>query len=128
MPAVQTQKVKNVSFGIKISPSLLEAADEFYCGVNHSQEEFDRFYRKAKYMEENYGFDDYEIVLKKFYKKGKPKTGIYAVRGEGYNKKEIVLTVKDNVRKALEKFLHINVHELNTKIGDYELNGIVRRY
>lgn len=145
------QNYSNPTFGIKISPKLYSSAHNLYCDRNYNQGQFNRFYRKAKTMEEEYGFDGYTIVPKEVWEDGVKKVGIFAVKGDqdleivdNYtisvkkilengkyknvfsavkgnevieNLKNVVcLAVKDNMRKALEKFIHINEYELSVKI------------
>ncbi len=69
---MQVNRVQNnnIGFGIKISPDFIKTADTLYCDrPNKNQQAFNRIYRKAKYMQEHYGFDDYTIVLKEEHKK-----------------------------------------------------------
>ncbi len=114
---IQSNNNYNTSFGIKVSPDLKVMADKFYCVNNKAQDQFDRFFRKYKYMQENYGFNDYTIVAEQFYLKGKPKYGLYAVNDDPA-KKAITLSVKDSKKQILEKFCHINEYELNAKIHE----------
>ena len=120
---MQVQRVQNnvndhkPSFGIKVSHGLKDMADSLYSVNNKSQEQFNRFFRKYKYMQEKYGFNDYTIVAEQFYLKGKPKYGLYAV-SDNPDKKAITLSVKDTKKQILEKFCHINEYELNAKIKE----------
>ena len=115
---MQVQRIQNnnINFGIKISPELIKEADNFYCKQNNSQEQFNRFYRKAKYMIEKYGFDDYTIFTKQNNRKGYISTALYAIK-DGENQEPILLSVKDSMRKILEKFIHINEYELKNKLS-----------
>ena len=102
------------SFGIKISADLIKAADDFYVKNNKSQEQFNKFYRKAKYMEENYGFNEYtlEVLTRKI--NGKLVKGIFAVKdNEG---KPVLIACKDSFTELLQKFNHISEYELNNKL------------
>lgn len=106
----------NMSFGIKISDKFIKAADSLYCDrPNPNQQAFNRIYRKAKYMQEHYGFDDYTVVLREEHKNNKLMTSLYAVRDD--NTKSVLLTMKDGLNKVMEKFTHINEYELTTKIN-----------
>ncbi len=148
------QNYSNPTFGIKISPKLYSSAHNLYCDRNYNQGQFDRFYRKAKIMEKEYGFDNYTIVPKEVWEDGVKKIGIFAIKGDNYleivdnytiavkkilekgkdknvfsaakgnevienlqNLENIVcLTVKDNMRKALTKFIYMDGYELSVKI------------
>ena len=115
---MQVNKVQNnnPSFGIKISEKFIKAADALYCDrPNKNQAAFNKIYRKAKYMEEHYGFDDYTIVLKEEHKNHKLMTSLYAVKDD--DTKSVLLTMKDGLNKVMEKFTHINEYELATKIN-----------
>ena len=116
---MQINKVQNnnqTSFGIKISKDFIKAADSLYCDrPKPNQQAFNKIYRKAKYMEEHYGFDDYTVVLKEEHKNNKLMTSLYAVKDD--NSKRVLLTLQDGLNKVMEKFTHINEYELTTKIN-----------
>lgn len=120
---MQVQRIQNdvnynkPSFGIKVLHGLKDMAGAFYIDNNKSQKQFNRFFRKYKYMQEKYGFNDYTIVAEQFYLKGKPKYGLYAVSDDP-DKKAITLSVKDTKKQILEKFCHINEYELSVKIKE----------
>ena len=63
---------------------------------------------KYTYQQEN---DEYV-----FYKDGKPRVGLYAMKDDG-TEKNVLLTEKDSVKKVLEKLIHINKYELSTKMN-----------
>lgn len=115
---MQVNNIQNnqTTFGIKISPKFIKTADILYCDRRKpNQQAFNRIYRKARYMEENYGFDDYTIILKEEHKNNKLMTSLYAVKDD--NSKSVLLTMKDGLNKVMEKFSHINEYELSTKIN-----------
>lgn len=115
---MQVQKIQNnnTSFGIKISEGFIKAADALYCDrPNKNQQAFNRVYRKAKYMEEHYGYDDFTIVLKEEKFKDKLMTSLYAVKDD--ESKSILLVMKDGLNKALKKFTHINEYEFKNKMN-----------
>ena len=115
---MQVNKVQynQIPFGIKISNGFIKAADSLYCDRKKpNQQAFNKIYRKAKYMEEHYGFDDYTIVLKEEHKNNKLMTSLYALKDD--NSKKILLTMKDGLNKVMEKFSHINEYELALKIN-----------
>lgn len=76
-------------------------------------EKFDAF---EKHMEkiEKMGITDMRISHKKIFKDGKPQY-VLLVTKDG---KQAVLTVKDQFRKIVEKFMHINEYEFNMKTKD----------
>ena len=112
---VNSISINQPSFGIKVSPDIIKAADEFFVKNNHNQEQFNKLYRKAKYMEENYGFDEYTISIKSFSKNGKRFKGLIATK-ENSNQKPVYLTIKDNLKKIFERFIRISEYELNNKL------------
>ena len=105
----------NTSFGIKISPDFIKAADEFYVQHNKQQDQFNKIYRKAKYMEENYGFDEYTIIASGFTKNGKRLKALFAVKDDN-SQKPVLLAAKDSMKKLFERFTHINEYELNNRL------------
>ena len=54
------------------------------------------------------------ITLKKEFKDGKKMFSLYA---EEPGKDSVLLTTKDNFRKVVEKFTHINEYEYNLKMN-----------
>ena len=121
---MQVNKVQNnnPSFGIKISEKFIKAADSLYCDRQKpNQQAFNKIYRKAKYMEEHYGFDDYTIHLIEEHKDNRLMTSLYAIKDD--NAIKVLLTMKDGLNKVMEKFTHINEYELTKKINqaEYEL-------
>ena len=111
----------NLAFGIKVSDKFIKAADMLYCDrPNKNQAAFNKVYRKAKYMEEHYGYDDYTIVLREEKRKNKLMSVLYAVKDDNSN--EVLLAMKDGLNKLMEKFTHINEYELkNTMNGSFTL-------
>ena len=106
----------NTTFGIKISKELINGANNVYWATEYNQGKFNRFYRKAKFMQENFGFDNYTIFPKTTYINGKKSCNLYAVKDGDTVENGVLLTAKDNFRKVLDKFIHINEFELKTKI------------
>ncbi len=106
----------NTSFGIKISKELINGASNLYWATEYNQGKFNRFYRKAKFMEERFGFNDYTIIPKTTYENGKKNSSLYAVKDGESIDDGVLLTMKDNFRKVLDKFIHINEFELAAKI------------
>ena len=77
------QNNNQTSFGIKVSQGFIKAADSLYCDrPNKNQQAFNKVYRKAKYMEEHYGFDDYTIILQEERKNNRLMTSLYAVKDD----------------------------------------------
>ena len=102
------------SFGIKVSPELLEAANKFCSKNNRSPELLNKIYRKAEYMEENYGFNEYTISLKNQSKNGKRTRGLYAEKEGG--KISVPLALKDNLQRIFERFIRMSEYELSNKL------------
>ena len=105
----------NPSFGIKISSQILQTADDFYIKKRHNKELFDKLYRKSKYMEDNFGFNEYTLTIKNCKIDGKRTHALYAVKDID-PKHPVLIAVKENVNKILEKFQHLSEYELNNKL------------
>lgn len=120
---MQVQKIQNnnTTFGIKVSKGFIKAADSLYCDrAKKNQAAFNKIYRKAKYMYEHYGFDDYTIILKEEKRNNKLMSVLYAVKDNESNK--VLLIMKDGLNKLMERFTRINEYELkNTIEGSYKL-------
>lgn len=114
---MQVSNVNNTSFGIKFHPSLKREAARLFVGNNGSQEQFNRFYRKMKYMQKHYGFDSYTIMPNTIREGLYDRTAIYAVPDEGTGREKVLLTVKDNFRQVFEKIIHMDEKFLELKIG-----------
>lgn len=112
---IQPVQNNNPNFGIKISSQILQAADDFYIKKHHNHELFDKLYRKSKYMEDNFGFDEYTLTIKNSKVDGKRVLALYAVK-EMNPKHPALIAVKENINKILERFQHLNEYELNNKL------------
>lgn len=104
----------NTSFGIKISPNFIKAADEYYIKHNNSQAQLDKFHRKAKKMEEDFGFNEYTIEFKNCKINSKRVRALFAVKNDGSN--PVLLAYKNSFTKLLNRFNQINEYELNNKL------------
>ena len=113
---MQVNKVQNnqLTFGIKISPNLIKAADEFYKRQNNGQAQFDKFLKKAKIMEENFGYNEYTIDFKNTKVNSKRVKALFAVKDD--KSKRVLLAYKSGFRKLLDRFNLINEFELNNKL------------
>ena len=101
------------SFGIGYSEGLKNAADKLYCrGKNSNQEAFNAFYRKIKYMQENYGYDDYLLDYGNIInKKNKREPAIFV---KEYNKDiSILLFRRKSVFSLFQQLLSMNNEKLD---------------
>ena len=60
---VQKTENYNPAFGLGITPSMYKRASQYYNENMHDHQMFNRFYRKAKYIEKNFGHDDYRMLF-----------------------------------------------------------------
>lgn len=93
---MQVQKIENngPAFGIGITPSMYKRASHYYNEVLHDRQMFNRFYRKAKYVQNNYGHDDYRLL---FGKEHRPNAYYYTLR---------LLKLGEPEENAVEIFAH----------------------
>lgn len=119
---MQINSIKNdtmTNFQAKVSPNFINAAKTYYTKNNsYSQCEakINRFMSKVgEYAK--YGSDDINVVFEKVPTKDK-QYALYAVKDGMKPGDYAVLTVKDQFRKVLEKFLRINRYEFEVKTKD----------
>ena len=113
---MQVNKVQNYnpSFGIKVSPNFIKAADEYYLKHNNNQALLEKFHRKAKRMEEDFGFNEYTIEFKNSKINSKRVKALYAVKND--KNTPVLLAYKNSFTKLLDKFTNLNEYELNNKL------------
>lgn len=107
------------NFNAKISPEFISAAKNYYTKTNsyaQSSAKIDRFMHQVGKFEK-FGSDDITITYAQMPLEKKQHV-LYAVK-EGMQPGDyIVLAVKDQFRKLLEKFTHINKYEFDLKTKD----------
>ena len=109
----------NTTFQAKISPEFISAAKNYYTKTSNaaqSEAKINKFMHKVGEYEK-FGSDDITIIHKKI-SHNPQQHALYATK-EGMKPEEyIVLTVKDQFRKVLEKFQRINQYEFDIKTKD----------
>ena len=93
---MHVQKIENnsITFGIGITPSMYKRASHYYNEVLHDRQMFNRFYRKAKFVQNNFGHDDCRLL---FGRDRRPNACYYTLR---------VLKLGEPEENALEIFAH----------------------
>jgi hypothetical protein len=101
------------AFGIKVNEKFIKAAHNYYNGVEYRPEKVKLFDKRVQEAIDTLGYDEFELVYKNSSKNGNPQHILYATK-EGMQ--PVLITKKDQFRKVIEKFRHLNKHELYTKI------------
>ncbi len=100
------------NFQARVSSDFTTSAKKLYQSIGRERR-FDAFEEQLGRFN-NFGTDDMEVVYKKVFKDDKRQFALVA-RKDG---KEVTLSVKDQFRKLVEKFMHINEYEFNVKTKD----------
>ena len=105
----------NTSFKANVSGDFRAAAENLLLHPKDkgmaSLKKHDSFMHAIKRFGK-FGNPETLITLKKEFKDGKRMFSLYA---EEAGKEPVLLTTKDNFRKVVEKFTHINEYEYNLK-------------
>ena len=102
------------AFKANVSESLIGAAESYY-QKNYSPRGYNLFYEAVKRFNKLPNTDSITIGMKKIYSNGKKQFALYAKEED--TGRQVVLSQKDQFRKLLEKFTHINEYEFNLKMG-----------
>lgn len=100
-------------FRANVSDDFVKAAKNYLLKINN-QPKLDYFTKKVANFK-NYGTDDMGVIHQKFYLDGKQHHALYVTKKGMKPEEYILLTVKDQFRKVVEKFLHINKYEFDIK-------------
>ena len=115
-----SNKNSNFSFQAKVSPDFINAAKNYYTKTNsylQCDAKINKFMHKIGEYDK-FGKDDVTVIYQKVHLNGQTQHALYAVK-EGMQPGDyVVLTVKDQFRKVLEKFLRINKYEFDVKTKD----------
>ena len=106
------------SFGINVNKNFIEAAHNYYNGVEYRPWRTKPFDKRVEEVIKTLGYDDFELVYKKERKDGMLYHCLYAIKDtmDPVNKKK-----KDQLRKVMEKFRYLTKHELYVKIHDAQV-------
>lgn len=110
----------STSFKANVSHEFVNAAKNYYTknfNFSQSSARIDRFMSKVGDFEK-FGKDDIDVVYDKVLMNGKTQHVLYAKTQDMKPGDYIVLTAKDQFRKVLEKFTHINKYEFDVKTKD----------
>lgn len=113
MPLNSIQSNYQPNFQANVSNNFVKASKDYLSKVGN-QSKMDAFVKKIDNFK-NYGSDNIEVFHERIFINGKPNYALYAKK-EGMKPTEyVVLTVKDQFRKVVDKFMHINKHEFELK-------------
>ena len=100
------------SFKAYISNDFYVATEKYFQKIGQPSR-MDKF---EKQMDRNASMGDIDtkIFHKRILKDNKPKYALVASKGD----KQVILSTKDQFRKLIEKFMHINEYEFNLKTKD----------
>lgn len=101
-----------ISFKANIDGKFLDAADGFL--KNQPRSQYKQFCSAVRRFSEIPNSDNLTIRYKKEYKNGYLSHALYA---EEVGKPSILLTVKDQFRKLIQKFSYMNEYEFKVKTG-----------
>jgi hypothetical protein len=104
------------AFQANVHKDFINAACIHY-NKQHAPQKFERFMQKVRAFEKNYGTNDVTVVYDKVNLNGKTQHVLYAVKDGMKPGEYIVLSVKDQFRKLVEKFMHINEYEYTMKMA-----------
>ncbi len=104
------------NFQANVSKNFIEASKNYLKKNPLKLEAFEKKVDTYKY----YGTDDMNIFHQRVMLNGKPHYALYAAKDGMKPEEYVVLTVKDAFRKIVEKFMHINKYEFNTKTIDIQ--------
>ena len=103
------------NFQAKVSKHFIEDAHSLF-NYKHIRNEIKVGFDEKVTEFENFGYDDYFIKHVKKDINGKRYHQIIAVRPGMDDSEGTLLTCKDQFRKAIEKFTHINKYEFTKKM------------
>jgi len=115
MQVMQVNSVNNnsqPSFKAYITNDFYVAARNHFNKIRRP-ERFDMFEKQMAKIEQM-GTTNMRVSHKRIFEDGKPQYALLVNNGD----KQAVLTVKDQFRKIVEKFMHINEYEFNIKTKD----------
>ena len=103
------------AFQANVHKDFINAASIHY-KKQHAPQKFEKFMKKVHAFE-YYGTNDVNIVYDKVNLNGKTQHVLYAVKKGMKPGEYVVLSAKDQFRKLVEKFMHINEYEYTMKMA-----------
>lgn len=103
------------NFQAKVAKHFIDDAHKLF-NYKHINKDLKVAFDEKVIEFENFGFNDYYIKYKKTKVNDANVHNIVAAKSGDYNSKEILLTSKDQFRKAIEKFTHISKYEFTQKM------------
>ncbi len=103
------------AFRATVSDQFIKAAHNYFNGVEYNPKKTKLFDEKVSEVFNEFGYDEFKISYKKEKVDGKTMHCLYA----GNEEYKVPLTQKDKLRKAIEKFMHMNKYELYIKIKQF---------
>jgi hypothetical protein len=109
--------VKNIqpNFRAKVAKSFIEDAHKLFKD-KHTRKPMNVSFDEKVVEFENFGYDEYSIKYLKKDIDGKRYHKLIAVRSGMDDSEGTILTIKDQFRKVVEKFTHINKYEFTKKM------------
>ena len=107
------------SFQAQVSKSFIEKAHNLF-NYKHINKNLKVNFDEKVLEFENFGYDDYFIKYVKKDINGKRFHQLIAVRHDMSDADGTLLTSKDQFRKAIEKFTHINKYEFTQKMEQHK--------
>jgi hypothetical protein len=101
------------SFGLKVNKEFIKAAHNYYNGVEYRPGRVNVFDANVRKVEQNYGYDEFEMYHEKRTEGGKEFFRLL-VKRDGM--KPVLISEKDQFRKIIEKFRRFTKGELYAKI------------
>ena len=103
------------AFQANVHKDFINAACIHY-NKQHAPQKFEKFMQKVQAFK-RYGTNDVNIIYDKVTLNGKTQHVLYAVKDGMKQGEYVVLSTKDQFRKLVEKFMHINEYEYTMKMA-----------
>lgn len=103
------------NFHAKVSKHFIDDAHKMF-NCKHVKKDLQVGFDKKVTEFGNFGYDEYSVKYVKKDIDGKRYHQLIAVRKGMEDSEGALLTSKDRFRKVIEKFIHINKYEFNTKM------------
>ena len=103
------------NFQANVHKDFINAACIHY-NKQHAPQKFEKFMQKVQAFK-RYDTNDVNIIYDKFTLNGKTQHVLYAVKDGMKQGEYVVLSTKDQFRKLVEKFMHINEYEYTMKMA-----------
>lgn len=105
----------NPNFQANVSKGFVNSANVYYRKLN-AGDKLEKFMKKVDAFK-HYDTDDVNIVYDKVFLNGKAQHVLYSIKKGMKPGEYVVLSIKDQFRKLLEKFLYISEYEYTMKMS-----------